>query len=93
MKNHLRYLFGIVFCILLIPFLAMQLTDEVQWDVLDFVVGAVILFLAGGLILFLSKSIASKRKRVFLLIAIILVTILVWAELAVGVFGSPIAGS
>lgn len=65
MKNHLRYLFGIVFCILLIPFLAMQFTDEVQWDALDFVVGAVILFIAGGLILFLSKSIASKRKRFF----------------------------
>ncbi len=43
----------------------MQFTDEVQWDALDFVVGAVILFIAGGLILFLSKSIASKRKRFF----------------------------
>jgi hypothetical protein len=32
-------------------------------------------------------------KKVFIIIAILIVLALVWAELAVGVFGTPFAGS
>ncbi|MDT0554437.1 hypothetical protein [Patiriisocius hiemis] len=93
MKNQLKYLLISVFGILLIPLLAMQFTDEVQWNLLDFIVATVMLLVMGAFILFFSKKITSKRRRIVLLIAIITLFILVWAELAVGIFGSPIAGS
>lgn len=33
------------------------------------------------------------KKRIFVIIAIIAVLVLIWGELAVGIFGTPFAGS
>jgi hypothetical protein len=79
--------------LLLVPLLAMQFTTEVNWSAFDFAVAAVLLFGTGLLIeLVLRKAArpAIKKGLVFLIAVLLL---LIWAELAVGVFGSPLAGS
>ncbi len=79
--------------ILLIPLIAMQFTNEVNWGVFDFVVMGILL-LGTGLVSELVLRNVKKSGYRFLLIAGMLVALfLIWAELAVGIFGTPFAGS
>lgn len=78
--------------ILLIPFIAMRFTPEVHWDVFDFMVAGILL-LGGGLLgdLVIRKTRRGKRRILFLIILTV-IFILTWAELAVGLFGTPFGG-
>jgi len=77
----------------MIPFLAMQFTTEVNWSVADFLIMGLLL-LAGGLAIDLVlRKISGSRNRLITSGIILLVFLLIWAELAVGVFGTPFAGS
>ena len=79
--------------ILLIPLLAMQFTDEVDWSVGDFIVMGILLFSAGLAYELLAKRMRTTAHRVAVAIVILIVLFLIWAELAVGIFGTPFAGS
>ncbi|MDR6406460.1 MULTISPECIES: hypothetical protein [Chryseobacterium] len=64
-----------------------------NWSPFDFIIAAVLLF---GTAFFVNLVANSKKNFVSKLIicsVILLVLMLVWAELAVGIFGSPFAGS
>lgn len=78
--------------LLLVPLLAMQFTDEVVWSVDDFIIAGVLLFGAALTYEFIVKTHSSK-SRTMLTILLVVIFLLVWAELAVGVFGTPFAGS
>ena len=91
-KNIIRITFAIAF-ILLLPLLAMQFTDEVVWDLTDFAVAGALLFGAGLAYELIAKKMSTTAYRVAVAIAIGIVFLLIWAELAVGIFGSPFAGS
>ena len=94
MKN--KRLIGIVLsaaAILLIPLIAMQFTDEVNRTLSDFVVTGVLLLGTGLICEFVLRKI-NKASHRFAICAAVLVTLLViWVELAVGIFGTPFAGS
>jgi len=93
MQKKLIALAVVILCVLCIPLIGMQLSTEVNWTALDFVIAAVLLFITGLLSLkFYSKSRTSKYFLV-LLILVILAFIMVWVEMAVGIFNSPISGS
>lgn len=79
--------------ILLIPFIAMQFTGEVNWTASDFVIMGVLLFGTGLLLQFAANRLRSGKSRLLVLGAIGFAFLLVWAELAVGLVGSPFAGS
>ncbi|WP_020570085.1 hypothetical protein [Neolewinella persica] len=92
-KQRLLYRGLAVSLLLLVPFLAMQFTDEVNWSGADFIVAGVLLL---GLVLvgeFISAAFTNKLHRLLLGGLALLIFLLVWAELAVGIFGSPFAGS
>ena len=94
MKN--KRLIGIVLAVaglLSIPFVAMQFTDEVKWGLADFAVMGMLLLGAGLAIDFVMRAVKKTEYRLLACAAILLVLVLVWAELAVGIFGSPFAGS
>ncbi len=91
-KNIIHIALGTGF-ILMIPLLAMQFTDEVVWDVSDFAVAGALLFSAGLAYELIAKKMSTTALRVAVAIAIGIVILLIWAELAVGIFGSPFAGS
>lgn len=92
-RTRLIVLFSIAALILLTPLLAMQFTDQVKWGAEDFVVAGVLLF--GSILVYeLMASLArSSASRVAIGIAVAVALALVWVELAVGVFGTPWAGS
>jgi hypothetical protein len=79
--------------ILVVPFVVMQFTDEVNWKLIDFVVAGVLLFGAGFLFEFIAGNRDEVKYRVLVGLVIALVIFLVWAEFAVGIFGTPWAGS
>jgi hypothetical protein len=79
--------------ILLIPLLAMQFTTEVNWTLSDFVVAGVLLLGTGLLCEFVMRKVTKTGHRIGIIAVIIVVLFLIWAELAVGLFGTPFAGS
>ena len=93
MNKRPLIILGIVAGLLLIPFVAMQVTSEVNWGVFDFVVMGSLLFGVGLLIDLVLRKIQKTTYRVLLLGGILLAFFLIWAELAVGIFGTPFAGS
>lgn len=87
------YVFGIVIALLFIPFMAMQFSNEVNWDSFDFGVAAILLLSASFSIAFILNKGTSKTKKLIFIAMVLAVLFLIWAELAVGVFGTPFAGS
>jgi hypothetical protein len=79
--------------LLLIPFIGMMLTDEINWSVFDFIIMGIFLLLLGIGIDAISRKTENKKNRILYSALLIFVFLLIWAELAVGIFGSPLAGS
>lgn len=79
--------------ILAIPLIAMQFNDEVVWTLSDFVIAGMLLLGTGAMCELVIRNVNKVSSRIFLVGAILLGLFLVWAELAVGIFGSPFAGS
>lgn len=72
--------------ILLVPFIAMQFTDEVQWSGYDFLIMGALLLCAGFLIEMVLRKIKKRPLRLAMLVLVVLTFSLVWAELGVGIF-------
>ena len=78
--------------ILLIPLVAMQFSDEVDWSPVVFIVMGILLFGTGLATELTLRKFNNPAHRVITTIIILAILLLVWAELAVGVFGTPLAG-
>ena len=79
--------------LLLIPFIGMQYSNEVNWSLNDFIIMGVILLSFGIIINKIIYHVGAFKKRVILISTLIILFFLLWAELAVGLFNSPFAGS
>jgi hypothetical protein len=79
--------------LLFIPLIAMQFTDEVDWKLFDFVVMGILLLGTGFLCEFVMRKVKNMDYRIGIIAVILVVLFLIWAELAVGIFGTPFAGS
>ncbi|PVY39444.1 hypothetical protein [Pontibacter virosus] len=96
MVTQNKRLIGIVFTVaflLLIPLIAMQFTNEVDWDLADFVIMGILLLSTGLLAELVIRKVRNTESRLVIIGIILLVLFLIWAELAVGIFGTPFAGS
>ncbi len=79
--------------ILCIPLIAMQFTNEVNWNLADFVVMGILLLGTGLLCELTYRKIKHNDYRLVIIAIILIALFLIWAELAVGIFGTPFAGS
>lgn len=94
MKNkRLIIILAAASSLLLVPLIAMQLTNEVKWSGSDFAIMAALLLGTGFGCELILRKVSSKAGRIAMCAVIVGVFILVWAELAVGIFGTPFAGS
>ncbi len=75
--------------LLSIPFFAMQLTTEINWKLSDFIIMGILLFGTGLLCELVMRRVKSIRNRILICIAILFMFCLFWAELAVGLIGTP----
>lgn len=72
--------------LLLVPAIAMQLTSELVWGPEDFITMGVMLALACGAFELAVRATRSSTKRGIAGVAILGVFLMVWVELAVGIF-------
>lgn len=72
--------------LLLVPLVAMQFTREVSWGPVDFLLAAALLLSAGTAIVLAISWLQRPVHKRMAIAAIALITVLVWAELAVGLF-------
>lgn len=72
--------------ILLVPLVAMQFTDEVEWHLSDFAAAGTLLLGTGLMYELAARKLTHPRHRMLAGIALVTVLLLAWAELAVGVF-------
>ena len=79
--------------LLLVPLVAMQFSNGVDWSLFDFIIAGILLGGTGLLIELIMRKVKSNEKRLVLGALVLNVLALIWIELAVGIFGSPIAGS
>lgn len=94
MKNkRLIIILAAMSALLLIPFIAMQFTDEVDWSIRDFAIMGVMLYGTGLLCELVLRKVKSMQNRILICGAVVIAFLLIWAELAVGIFGTPLAGS
>ncbi len=79
--------------LLLLPLIGMFVSNEVNWSFFDFIImGILILSFSFGIKQVL-KTIKNTKYRILIIGLILILFLLIWAELAVGIFGTPFAGS
>ncbi len=96
MLTQNKRLYGILLTVaflLLIPFTAMQFTKEVNWSVSDFIIAGGLLLGTGLMIELVIRNVKNVKYRLAICAVILLALLLIWIELAVGIFGTPFAGS
>ena len=79
--------------LLLIPLTVMQFSSEVNWSLFDFVIMGVLLLALGFSIRFIRNKKSVLKYPLLMIVAVVVLFFIIWAELAVGIFGSPFAGS
>lgn len=72
--------------ILLIPFIAMQFSQDVNWGPGDFIIIGALLFTIGSMFVLAARKIRRTSDRVIAGIMFALILLYLWAELAVGIF-------
>lgn len=93
-SNNKLYFFLIsILLLLLLPFIAMQFTTEVNWSLYDFVAAGTLLLCFAMGIEFVIRKVKNTKYRLLICLVCFILFALIWAELAVGIFGSAIAGS
>ena len=91
-----KRLIGIVITVailLSIPLIAMQFTNEVDWSPFDFVVMGILLLGTGLMCELVMRRVKKTGYRIAIVGAVLIAFLLIWVELAVGIFGTPFAGS
>ena len=86
-----KRLFAIVLAaafLLLIPVIA-----NFPWSAIDFIVAGILLLGTGLACEFVLRNVKKFEHRIVLCVIILAALLLIWAELAVGLFGTPFAGS
>lgn len=91
-KNLFRVVL-ITALILAVPLVAMRFTIEVDWDLRDFTIIGILLLATGFTFELGIRKIRNPNYRIMAGLVLFGALFLIWAELAVGIFGSPIAGS
>jgi hypothetical protein len=79
--------------ILLIPLVTMQFTSEVNWASFDFVVAGALLLIAVLIIELVLRKVVQINHQIVLCFFLLILLLITWAELAVGIFGTPFSCS
>lgn len=79
--------------VLLVPLVSMLFTDEVDWKIPDYIIVGILLAGVGFAYHLITTGVRSNSRLVVVGIVLAALMILTWIELAVGLFGSPFAGS
>ena len=93
LNSRLKKILISITVILIIPVFGKLFTDDFQWTLPDFIIGAILLYGTGLMIDFILSKVLKKSHRIALCGFILFLLISIWAELAVGLIGTPFAGN
>ena len=71
----------------------MSITDEINWSPFDFIMMGFLLTILGAGINFVINYTKNFNNKTLYIGILVLIFLLIWAELSVGIFDSPIAGN
>ncbi len=83
----------LVLGLLMIPFVAMFFSKEVHWSPMDFILMGCLLYTMFYSMYWVNNRFKGKKQRILYLATTLVVFLIIWAELAVGIFGTPFAGN
>ena len=86
-------IFAVPALLLAAAFLGNLFVEGWNWSGFDFLVAAILLFGTAGLISLVRAVVKNRNYRIIISLVIVAILVLVWMELAVGIFGTPFAGS
>ena len=92
-KKSFLIISSIVAFLLLIPIIAMQYTEEVDWNLMDFVIAGSLLYGLGFMLDMVIRKVNKLSFRILLGICILILFLLLWAELAVGILETLLSGN
>lgn len=93
--KHIPYfrIASITLSILACIFIAFRLFGVSAWSLMDYVVMGLLLWATGIGISAAAHYFPRRRFRLLAITVFIIAFLLIWAELAVGIFGTPLAGT
>ena len=71
----------------------MWITDEINWSPLDFIIMGSLITTSLMQINLLLITLKNSNNKTLYIGILVLIFLLIWAELSVGIFDSPIAGN
>ncbi|WP_027380212.1 hypothetical protein [Chryseobacterium daeguense] len=92
-KQKTTIIFAVPALLMAAAFFGNIFVEGWNWSPFDFLIAAVLLFGTASAIFVVSRSKKSFVSKIIISLVILVILALVWAELAVGIFGSPFAGS
>ena len=85
-NRRLFFMISAVSILLLVPLITMQFSQEVNWTIGDFLIAGILLIGAAIGIELIIRLVKKPKARIVLLTSTILLLVVVWIELAVGIF-------
>lgn len=79
--------------LLLIPYVGMKVTGDLKWSAFDFVAAGVLLLGTGLACELVLRKVTKLQHRLAICAGILLIVAVVYVEISVGLFGTPLAGS
>ena len=79
--------------LLFIPLFGALFSNQVNWSLFDFIIMGTLLGLFGLSVHLIIEKVKNKTLRIVPVLFVIIIFLIIWAELAVGIFGTPFAGS
>jgi len=89
-KEFIKIVFFTAVMLLLLR-ISMHYISDMNWSSTDFAIVGALLFGIGVLIQLLRKKV--KKTTFGIILFLIVLLLLVWVELGVGIFGTPLAGN
>ena len=79
--------------LLLLPLIGMFISNEINWSFFDFIIMGILILSLSFSIKQVLKTTKNINYRILIIAVVLILFLLIWAELAVGVFDTPFAGS
>ena len=90
MKNYKKIFYPL--CLLFIQLFANILSDEIHWGLFDFLLMVTLILITSMSIKIANLKVSSVKSRSIIILIILMIFLLTWAELGVCIFGTPFAG-
>ncbi len=82
-KDDATQLLIVVCCLLLVPVLGNIFSDSWHWGIFDYLILGMLLFSLGTIILFARRKITVLSIRLVVMVGAIMLSLMIWSELAV----------